>query len=123
MMIDHFSIRVKNLEKSKEFYKQLLEPLGYTIAFDIPQAVSFAEERTSSSGDFWIQEGIAEATHFAFNAATRKQVDAFYTVGLAIGGKDNGAPGIREKYKQPYYAAFILDCDGNNVEAVCHEEE
>ena len=102
-MIDHFGITVKDLEASKFFYQKALEPLGYKIAFEILQAVSFAEPRT-------------------FRAETREQVDAFYQAGLAAGGQDNGAPGIRPQYHQPYYAAFVLDPDGNNVEAVCHKE-
>ena len=111
-MIDHFGITVKNLEASKLFYQQVLEPLGYKIAFAIPQA----------AGDFWLSQGQSDASHFAFCAETREQVDAFYQAGLAAGGQDNGAPGIRPQYHQPYYAAFVLDPDGNNVEAVCHKE-
>ena len=121
-MIDHFGIKVKDLEASKLFYQQALEPLGYKLAFEIPQAVSFAEPRTAPSGDFWLSQGQSDASHFAFRAETREQVDAFYQAGLVAGGKDNGAPGIRPQYHQPYYAAFVLDPDGNNVEAVCHKE-
>lgn len=121
-MIDHFGIKVKNLEASKLFYQKTLAPLGYKIAFEIPQAVSFAEPRTAAAGDFWLGQGESDPTHFAFNAETREQVDAFYQAGLVAGGQDNGAPGIRPQYHQPYYAAFILDPDGNNVEVVCHKE-
>ena len=121
-MIDHFGITVKNLEASKLFYQQVLEPLGYKLAFEIPQAVSFAEPRTAPVGDFWLSQGQSDASHFDFCAETREQVDAFYQAGLAAGGQDNGAPGIRPQYHQPYYAAFVLDPDGNNVEAVCHKE-
>jgi len=121
-MIDHFGITVKDLEASKLFYQQALEPLGYKIAFEIPQAVSFAEPRTAPAGDFWLSQGQSDASHFAFRAETREQVDAFYQAGLVAGGQDNGAPGIRHQYHQPYYAAFVLDPDGNNVEAVCHKE-
>ena len=121
-MIDHFGIKVKDLEASKLFYQQALEPLCYKLAFEIPQAVSFAEPRTAPSGDFWLSQGQSDASHFAFRAETREQVDAFYQAGLAAGGQDNGAPGIRPQYHQPYYAAFVLDPDGNNVEAVCHKE-
>ena len=88
-MIDHFGIKVKNLEASKLFYQKTLAPLGYKIAFDIPQAVSFAEPRN------------ADPTG---------------------GGKDNGAPGERSQYHPGYYAAYIIDPDGNNVEVVCHKE-
>lgn len=122
-MIDHFGIQVSNLETSKVFYQKTLAPLGYKIAFDIPQAVSFAEPRTAPAGDFWLSQGKSDSTHFAFNAETREQVDAFYEAGLLAGGQDNGRPGIRPQYHQPYYAAFIIDPDGNNIEAVCHKEE
>ena len=121
-MIDHFGIQVSNLELSKVFYQKTLAPLGYKIAFDIPQAVSFAEPRTAPAGDFWLSQGKSDSTHFAFNAETREQVDAFYVAGLLAGGQDNGRPGIRPQYHQPYYAAFIIDPDGNNIEAVCHKE-
>ena len=87
-MIDHFGIKVKDLEASKLFYQQALEPLGYKIAFEIPQAVSFAEPRTAPAGDFWLSQGQSDASHFAFRAKTREQVDAFYQAGLAAGGKD-----------------------------------
>ena len=76
-MIDHFGITVKDLEASKLFYQQVLEPLGYKIAFEIPQAVSFAEPRTAPAGDFWLSQGQSDASHFAFRAETREQVDAF----------------------------------------------
>ncbi|MCG4822189.1 VOC family protein [Streptococcus gordonii] len=121
-MIDHFGIKVKDLEASKLFYQQALEPLGYKLAFEIPQAVSFAEPQTAPAGDFWLSQGQSDSSHFAFCAEAREQVDAFYQAGLAAGGQDNGAPGIRPQYHQPYYAAFVLDPDGNNVEAVCHKE-
>ena len=91
--------------------------MGYKIAFDIPQAVSFAEPRTAPAGDFWLSQGKSDSTHFAFNAETREQVDAFYVAGLLA-----GRLGIRPQYHQPYYAAFIIDLDGNNIEAVCHKE-
>ena len=122
-MIDHFGIKVKNLEASKLFYQKTLAPLGYKIAFDISQAVSFAEPRNADpTGDFWLNVGQQEPEHFAFSAQNEEEVEAFYQAALAAGGKDNGAPGERSQYHLPYYAAFILDPDGNNVEVVCHKE-
>jgi len=120
-MIDHFGITVKDLEASKLFYQQALEPLGYKIAFEIPQAVSFAEPRTAPAGDFWLGEGEQPPIHFAFLAENHEQVQACYEAGLKAGGKDNGAPNYRGNLSS-YYAAFVLDPDGNNVEAVCHKE-
>ena len=122
-MIDHLGIKVKNLEASKLFYQKTLAPLGYKLAFDIPQAVSFAEPRNADpGGDFWLNVGQQEPMHFAFSAQTCQEVDAFYHAALAAGGKDNGAPGERKNYHVGYYAAFIIDPDGNNIEAVCHKE-
>ena len=73
-------------------------------------------------GDFWISSGIPQTprTHIAFNAASRKIVENFYKSALSAGGTDNGRPGIRSQYHESYYAAFILDPDGYNIEAVCH---
>ena len=122
-MIDHFEIKVKNLEASKLFYQKTLAPLGYKIAFDIPQAVSFAEPRNADpTGDFWLNVGQQEPEHFAFSAQNEEEVEAFYQAALAAGGKDNGAPGERSQYHPGYYAAYIIDPDGNNVEVVCHKK-
>lgn len=122
-MIDHFGIKVKNLEASKLFYQKTLAPLGYKIAFDIPQAVSFAEPRNADpTGDFWLNVGHQEPEHFAFSAQNEKEVEAFYQAALAAGGKDNGAPGERSQYHPGYYAAYIIDPDGNNIEAVYHKK-
>ena len=92
-MIDHFGITVKDLEASKLFYQQALEPLGYKIAFEIPQAVSFAEPQTAPAGDFWLSQGQSDASHFAFRAEIESKWMLFYQAGLAAGGQDNGAPG------------------------------
>ena len=122
-MIDHFGIKVKNLEASKLFYQKTLAPLVYKIAFDIPQAVSFAEPRNADpTGDFWLNVGQQEPEHFAFSAQNEEEVEAFYQAALAAGGKDNGAPGERSQYHPGYYAAYIIDPDGNNVEVVCHKK-
>ena len=122
-MIDHFGIKVKNLEASKLFYQKTLAPLGYKIAFDISQAVSFAEPRNADpTGDFWLNVGQQEPEHFAFSAQNEEEVEAFYQAALAAGGKDNGAPGERSQYHPGYYAAYIIDPDGNNVEVVCHKK-
>ena len=73
-------------------------------------------------GDFWLNVGQQEPMHFAFSAQNKKEVEAFYQAALAAGGKDNGAPGERSQYHPGYYAAYIIDPDGNNVEVVCHKE-
>lgn len=117
-MIDHTSVGVTNLQKSKELYVAMLSPLGYTLMMDLPEygAAGFG---TSDHADFWI--GKVEKSsriHVAFAANSIEEVDAFYTAGLAAGGVDNGAPGYRVAYSPNYYGAFVHDLDGNNIEAV-----
>ncbi|HKX40935.1 MAG TPA: VOC family protein, partial [Burkholderiaceae bacterium] len=79
----------------------------------------------ADGSDFWISQGsaIRPAIHVAFRVPTRAAVDAFYEAAMAAGGKDNGAPGLRPRYHPHYYGAFVLDPDGHNIEAVCHEAE
>lgn len=128
-MIDHTGVLVSDFEKSKAFYKSALAPIGYVLLMEIPAAVTghvdvagFGEPQKP---DFWISKGAANKppVHIAFRVASRAAVDAFYKAALAAGGKDNGAPGIRPHYHPNYYGAFVLDPDGHNIEAVCHEPE
>ena len=126
-MIDHSGITVCNLENSKAFYTKALGALGYVPIICTPEAVSFGAREghgksTDPGGDFWLSEGtpMAPRAHFAFSAATHADVDAFFAAAIAAGGIDNGAPGLRTRYHPNYYAAFILDPDGYNIEAVCH---
>ncbi|ORY08438.1 glyoxalase, partial [Basidiobolus meristosporus CBS 931.73] len=116
MIIDHIGIIVKNLARSKEFYSVVFKPLGYKIEKEFPTAVCFAQFA------FTIAEGNPAFTHVAFRAETREQVDEFYKVALENGAKDNGPPGIRKQYGDNYYAAFVHDPDGNNIEVVCHNQ-
>ncbi|WP_429976090.1 VOC family protein [Enterococcus sp. DIV0086] len=120
-MIDHFSIKVSDLKKSKDFYKQTLYPLGYKICFDTDYVISFVSpEGADPAGDFWISQGEPSGNHFAFTSNTKESVDLFYESGLKAGGITNGSPGFRPQYHENYYAAFLLDPDGYNIEAVCH---
>lgn len=125
-MIDHLGIPVRDIAASRRFYEAALAPLGYRVL----------GEETNGLGnnvvlmgvdevDFVIADGepVTDGTHFAFRVETRAEVDAFHAAALAAGGKDNGAPGIRENYHPNYYAAFVIDPDGMNVEAVCHTPE
>lgn len=118
-MIDHTGIHVADVEKSAAFYEKALAPLGYMkmMEFKEYKIVGLGEGKNP---DFWIQGDGApdKATHNAFRARNKEEVDAFHTAGLEAGGKDNGGPGIRENYSPDYYAAFVIDPDGNNVEAV-----
>ena len=122
MIIDHIGVAVSDPEKSRAFYTQALAPLGMEILMEAEGWVGFGREGMAG---FWI--GPAEAPqrpmHFAFSAGDRGQVDRFHAAALAAGGKDNGAPGIREIYHPNYYAAFVIDPDGHNIEAVCHRPE
>lgn len=126
-MIDHTGITVTNLEKSEAFYTKTLGALGYILCTNSPEFVGFGvregpRKSADPGGEFWVSEGtpMAPRAHFAFNAASRADVDAFFAAGIAAGGTDNGAPGLRPQYHPHYYAAFVLDPDGYNIEAVCH---
>lgn len=120
-MLDHVGLNVKDYAASRALYEQALAPLGWRVvmAFDEWNAVGFG---TADKPEFWVaqREPYGTGTHVAFAAPDHAAVDAFHAAALAAGGRDNGAPGIREQYHPTYYGAFVLDADGNNVEAVCH---
>ncbi|MFO0728245.1 MAG: VOC family protein [Myxococcota bacterium] len=128
-MIDHTGLQVSDPIKSRQFYEKALAPLGYKALREIPK--EFTGGRVvvgygvDPKPDFWTSEGTPNTprVHIAFRAANHAEVDAFYAAALAAGGKDNGAPGPRPHYHQHYYGAFVLDPDGHNVEAVCHEPQ
>lgn len=123
-MLDHIGLVVSDYEISKQFYIKALEPLDYVLQIEVQGYAGFKHRHGSGAiAQLWMhQETVAgRPVHVAFTAKDRKIVDAFYEAALFAGGKDNGAPGIREMYHQNYYGAFILDPDGNNIEAVCHE--
>jgi len=126
-MIDHTGLTVSNPETSRAFYDRALAPLGYQPLMVIPTAVTKGRVVVGygvpPKPDFWIAEGTPNEPriHIAFRAANRQQVDEFYRAALEAGGRDNGPPGPRPHYHANYYGAFVLDPDGHNVEAVCHE--
>lgn len=126
-MIDHTGVLVSRPSDSRRFYEQALAPLGYTLLMEIPKNVTGGKVvlgyGVAPHADFWISEGTPNEVrvHVAFRADSRAQVDAFYREALAAGGRDNGAPGPRPHYHQSYYGAFVLDPDGHNIEAVCHQ--
>jgi len=122
-MYDHVSLKVKNYAKSKRFYENALAPLGYKLQGEFGgKTAGFGAGETTS---LWISEGspVATGVHVAFASPTRAAVKAFHAAALKAGGRDNGAPGIREHYTPTYYAAFAHDPDGNNIEAVCHSKK
>ncbi len=119
-MIDHIGIAVSDLERSITFYTEALAPLGYTLIMKFDGfAAGFG---VGGTPDFWIGKGEAtQQVHVAFRSQGRAVVREFYEAAMAAGGKDNGGPGVRPQYHEHYYGAFVLDPDGHNVEAVCHE--
>jgi catechol 2,3-dioxygenase-like lactoylglutathione lyase family enzyme len=119
-MLDHVGVPVSDFERSKRFYAQALSPLGYELIME--PSVSAAGFGRRGKPDFWIGQGDpGQPFHFAFAAEDRVTVDAFYEAAMAAGGRDNGGPGLRPHYHANYYGAFVLDPDGNNIEAVCHK--
>ena len=124
-MIDHVGFSVSDYPRAKTFYESALAPLGYTLVMEVTAEETGQPAAGFGSGgkpDFWIgAEGrLEKPVHVAIVANARPAVDAFYRAALAAGGKDNGAPGLRAHYHPDYYAAFVLDPDGHNIEAVCH---
>jgi catechol 2,3-dioxygenase-like lactoylglutathione lyase family enzyme len=118
-MLDHVTIGVTDLERAKAFYDDALRPLG--IARLYAEGEAFAGYGSGGKACFWIgrRHEATTGVHVAFAAADRPTVDAFYEAALASGGRDNGAPGLRPRYRLHYYGAFVLDFDGHNIEAVC----
>jgi catechol 2,3-dioxygenase-like lactoylglutathione lyase family enzyme len=118
-MIDHVALYVTDLEGSRRFYERALEPLGYAVSAEMEGFVGFAHE---GSLRLALRTGKEASTtgHVAFQADDRPTVDAFHAAATSAGGTDEGAPGVRENYHASYYAAFVADPDGNNIEAVCH---
>ncbi len=118
-MIDHIGIHVSNYQRGKDFYSAALSPLGYKVIAEYGDTAGLGAH---GDPDLWISAGktAKPRVHVAFRCDKRTMVDRFYTAALKAGGKDNGPPGIREDYAPDYYAAFVIDPDGNNIEAVCH---
>jgi len=126
-MIDHVSVIVSDYARSKAFYQQALAQTGHSRLVEPPaapdghaQTAGFCHDDGS---DFWIRRGdeCRPPIHVAFRVSSRAAVDAFYEAAIAAGGRDNGAPGLRLCYHPNYYGAYVLDPDGHNIEAVCHE--
>jgi catechol 2,3-dioxygenase-like lactoylglutathione lyase family enzyme len=124
VVIDHLTIGVRDLERSRRFYAAALEPLGFEeigpwsderreIAFGVKGADDFAISPEYEPGG---------QLHIAFSADSREAVEGFHAAALAAGATDNGAPGERPEYAPGYYGAFVLDPDGHNVEAVFHSD-
>jgi catechol 2,3-dioxygenase-like lactoylglutathione lyase family enzyme len=124
-MLDHVGFSVSDYESAKAFYLKALAPLGYGLVMEVAQTENDHPAAGFGIGgkpDIWIGgEGrLNHALHIALTAKDRASVDEFYRAGIAAGGRNNGAPGLRPHYHPNYYAAFVLDADGHNIEAVCH---
>jgi catechol 2,3-dioxygenase-like lactoylglutathione lyase family enzyme len=122
-MLDHVTIGVSDIERSKRFYDQALRPLGIERLYaDGPNAAGYG---AAPKAFFWVSLRDASQTgaHVAFTAQDRETVDRFHQAALAAGGKDNGPPGLRPHYHENYYGAFVLDPDGHNIEAVSHRRQ
>ena len=121
-LIDHIQLIVRDIDASRRFYEAVFAAIGIPIAGD-GKDYFWADELFISTADSEAAAGkLTGRHHIAFQTKDRAMVDAFYEAGLAAGGKDNGKPGERERYHPGYYAAFLLDPDGNNIEAVYHGE-
>ncbi len=121
-MLDHITFRVSDIQKTEAFYSAVLKPLGYTLSYDHTfddnvRVIGFGKD---GKIDSWFTAGtpVSGPAHISWKADSKEQVDEFHKVALVAGGKDNGAPGIRTEYHANYYGAFVLDPDGNNIEAV-----
>lgn len=133
-LLDHVSITVARLDAARPFYDAIMRALGADKVYDRPDAMGYGERCGPGDGghtylsvfatpDASPDPASAARRHWCFKAPTRAAVDAFHAAGLAHGGRDDGAPGVRAHYHPLYYAAFLLDPDGNRVEAVCHQSD
>ena len=122
-VIDHVDIVVSDLPSAKRLYAAALEPLGFSVVYEEPDAVGFG---TEGNDDFWIRRSpqpMADRTtgvHVAFVATSNEAVDGFFQGAMAHGARDDHAPGFRPEFHPGYYAAFVWDPDGNHIEAVNH---
>jgi catechol 2,3-dioxygenase-like lactoylglutathione lyase family enzyme len=123
-MIDHIGILVSNIARATEFYLKALAPLGIGIVREVSTEETGGSPHVAFGRGqkpfFWLRQGLSGPLHIAFGAESQPAVDAFHQAAIRAGGRDNGPPGLRPHYHATYYAAFVLDLDGNNVEAVCH---
>ncbi|MFZ0207712.1 MAG: VOC family protein [Roseiarcus sp.] len=128
-MMDHIGLAVADFERSKSFFVNALAPLDITLLMEVTAEQTGGDAHAGFGAErkafFWIGNGKkpTSGVHVAFNAKSRSQVDAFHQAAMSAGGRDNGPPGLRPQYHPNYYGAFILDADGNNIEAVCHQSE
>ncbi len=121
-MIDHLTLKVKDVARARAFFAAALAPLGYEVLAEFEGGLGMGADKKP---DLWLVQDPANVhpMHLAFVAPSRQAVRDFHAAALKAGAKDNGAPGLREQYHPTYYAAFVLDDDGHNIEAVVHKPE
>ena len=129
-MLDHVGLAVTDIERARRFYDAALEPLGYVLVYEVGPNVTETGGTWLGYGPdgeaiLWLGDNLrpGHGSHVAFRVPNRELVHAFHSAALAAGGTDNGAPDLRPHYAENYYAAFVLDPDGINLEAVCHAPE
>ena len=128
-MIDHVSLGVTDMARSKKFYDAVLAPLGIKLFFEFDGGAGYGAAQDEVN--FWIGPPLdaerkvqpSGGSHVAFSAASRRAVDEFYRAAIAAGAKDDGKPDVRPIYHANYYGAFVLDPDGHKIEACCHRPE
>jgi catechol 2,3-dioxygenase-like lactoylglutathione lyase family enzyme len=126
-VIDHVGIAYSDYQRARRFFVQALAPLGITVVMEVTKEKTGGYEGAglgkNGKPSFWIdgRGATAPIAHVAFVADDRAAVDAFHAAAIAAGGRDNGKPGVRPHYHPNYYAAFVFDPDGNNIEAGCHK--
>jgi catechol 2,3-dioxygenase-like lactoylglutathione lyase family enzyme len=121
-MFDHIGFAVRDLSKTRAFYTAALAPLGFAVGYERDAVIAFGRPGRPQLW-FYARDDSPTGIHVALAADSRAQVDAFHAAALAVGGKDNGAPGLRPNYGPTYYGAFVVDPDGHNLEAVCRAAE
>ena len=120
--LDHIGVAVADYRRSREFYEKAFAPLGVTLLMEFSEAAAGFGREGDERPSFFIEAGgepVRGRLHIALRAESRAQVDAFHAAAIGAGGIDNGAPGLRW-YHPDYYGGYVLDPDGNNIEAVCH---
>jgi catechol 2,3-dioxygenase-like lactoylglutathione lyase family enzyme len=123
--LDHIALSAADYDTSRAFYEKALAPLGLRTLMEFADGGGKIAGIGGDRPFLWIGDGgkLSGRLHVCFAARSRAEVDAFHAAAMAAGGKDNGPPGLRPHYHATYYAAFVLDPDGHNIEAVCHDPE